>query len=71
MLSASVEKAERPGVGSHLPGICWVGYEDPHKYLSPAHQLHCVPFSNPRTPSCGLAERRTVMDAVWHGHSQC
>lgn len=41
MLSATVEKAERPG-RRHLLGICLAGYEDPHKYLSPAHQLHAI-----------------------------
>lgn len=40
MLSAIVENSGRSQVGVIRPGSASARYEDPHKYLSPAHQQH-------------------------------
>lgn len=59
MLSAMVEKKEkeRKSKAPQVRVIClgsvrW-GYEDPRKYLSPAHQLHCVAHCFPTRPWAG------------------
>lgn len=62
MLSAIVENSGRSQVGVIRPGSAWARYEDPHKYLSPAHQHHFPTW----IWAVGW-RRRAVMDAVRWG----
>lgn len=65
MLSAIVENSGRSQVGVIRPGSASARYEDPHKYLSPAHQQHF--------PTWIWAVgwwRQDVMDTVRRGRQQ-